>query len=76
MIENLRLKISTEKSTDKELDVIDIIEREVDLIDKHNLIIICKSETKGNHFLPRLTITDESTKKSYNYDKLINLNIL
>jgi hypothetical protein len=71
-LENLKLRIGYEKTSEKELDIIDIVEKEVEINDNANITLICKSEALGNLFLPRLTVTDENTKKSQVFDKLFN----
>lgn len=54
----------------------DIIEKDIDLVEIKNFCLIVKSEFKGNVFLPRLVITDEVTKKSIQLDKLLNFNCI
>lgn len=70
----MKFKISFEKTAhaERELDIIDIVEREIELIEKVNFTILCKSDHTGNVFLPRLIITEEQTKKQIHFDKLLN----
>ena len=45
-----------------------------EISDKINITLICKSDIRGNVFLPRLTIYEETSKKTIYYDKLLNFN--
>lgn len=69
---NLKLKILYDKVSDRELDVIDIVEKEFELKDKMNVTFICKSETYGNIFFPKLSVVEENLKKTICYEKLFN----
>lgn len=55
-----------------ELDIIDIIDKEIEITDKTNVTFLCKSGVKGNIFLPRLVIYDENSKKTHYFEKLLN----
>ncbi len=68
----LKLKINCEKSSEKDFDVIDIVESNIEITDKYTVTFICKCTTKGNVFFPKLIVHDESAKKSHYFEKLIN----
>jgi len=66
------LKLNHEKINDTEIDILDIIDKEFNITDKINVTLICKSDRKGNVFLPRLVVQDENSKKTHYLEKLIN----
>jgi len=68
----LKLKISNEKISDKDIDVIDIQDNHIEVTDKMNVNFICKCSIKGNVFFPRIHVEDENTKKNFCLDKILN----
>jgi hypothetical protein len=70
-----------EKSEDREIEIIDIIEKQIELNSKvpsNNFILICKSDILGNIYLPKLKFTLTEGDKNmpiYNiYDSLLSFN--
>ena len=70
-----------DKSEDREIEIIDIIEKQIELNSKvpsNNFILICKSDILGNIYLPKLKFTlTEGDKNNpiYNiYDSLLSFN--
>ena len=70
-----------DKSNDREIEIIDIIENKIELNDKkreNNFILICKSDVLGNVYLPRLKFLlyeDINGNPSGNvYDALLSFN--
>lgn len=39
-----------------------------------DVTLICISDIKGNNYSPRLTVTEENSKKTFTFDKLFNFN--
>lgn len=39
-----------------------------------NITLICKSDVLGNVYLPKLTVYEESLRKTINYERLFNYN--
>jgi hypothetical protein len=70
----LKLKILFEKISDREFDIIDIVEKDFELKDKINVTFICKCDSYGNIFFPKLSIIEENLKKTICYEKLFNFN--
>ena len=72
-----------DKSNDREIEIIDIIEKKIELNSKkpeNNFILICKSDVLGYVYLPRLKFLlyeDKSTNPSGNvYDALLSFNCI
>ena len=70
-----------DKSNDREIEIIDIIEKKIELNDKkreNNFVLICKSDVLGNVYLPRLKFLlyeDINSNPSGNvYDALLSFN--
>jgi hypothetical protein len=72
-----------DKSNDREIEIIDIIEKKIELNNKfpeNYFVLICKSDVLGNVYLPRLKFLlyeDNSTNPSGNvYDALLSFNCI
>ena len=72
-----------DKSNDREIEIIDIIEKKIELSNKqmeNNFILICKSDVLGNVYLPRLKFLlyeDINSNPSGNvYDALLSFNCI
>ena len=72
-----------DKSSDREIEIIDIIGKKVELSNEkksNDIMLICKSDILGNVYLPRLkfTLYEENNKKSYEtiYDTLLFFNCI
>ena len=70
-----------DKSTDREIEIIDIIEKKIELNSKKisdNFLLICKSDIIGNVYLPRLkflVLEDGGINQSGNiYDAMLFFN--
>ena len=69
-----------DKSSDREIEIIDIIEKKIELSQKNpsnNFILICKSDFLGNVILPRLKFIlyeDNNNPTSNVYDSLLHFN--
>ena len=70
-----------DKSNDREIEIIDIIEKKIELNEKmpeNNFILICKSDVLGNVYLPRLKFLlyeDNNNNPNGNvYDALLSFN--
>lgn len=70
-----------DKSNDRELEIIDIIEKKIELNQKtpsNNFILICKSDVLGNVYLPRLKFLlyeEKNNNPNGNvYDALLSFN--
>ena len=76
-----QIKDDDNKSTDREIEIIDIIEKKIELNeenDSNNFILICKSDILGNVYLPKLKFTvnegDQIQPKENIYDNLLCFN--
>ena len=71
-----------DKSTDREIEIIDIIEKKIELnneIKSNNITLICKSDIIGNVYLPKLKflINEENKNPCKNvYDTLLFFNCI
>ena len=72
-----------DKSNDREIEIIDIIEKRIELSQKYpsnNFILICKSDFLGNVFLPRLKFIlyeeNNNNPNGYVYDALLFFNCI
>ena len=72
-----------DKATDREIEIIDIIEKKIELSQKfpsNNFIMICKSEFLGNVILPRLKFLlyedNNNNPTPYVYDSLLYFNCI
>ena len=69
-----------DKSSDREIEIIDIIEKKIELSQKNpsnNFILICKSDFLGNVILPRLKFIlyeDNNNPTPNVYDSLLHFN--
>ena len=69
-----------DKSNDREIEIIDIIEKKIELSKKtptNNFILICKSDILGSVYLPRLKFIlyeDNSSSSGSVYDALLYFN--
>ena len=70
-------------STDREIEIIDIIEKKMELNSKtpsNNFVLICKSDILGNVYLPKLKFSlyegDKNTPIENVYDALLNFNCI
>ena len=70
-----------DKSNDREIEIIDIIEKKIELSQKNpsnNFILICKSDFLGNVYLPRLKFLlfeeNNNIPNGHVYDALLCLN--
>jgi len=75
-LESLKVSISIDytPTTVDEVKIIDIDNKNIVLKDFDSLCLNCKSEIKGNVFLPtiRIKISDGNFNQEYIYKKLIN----
>ena len=71
-LEKLKIKFSYEKTSEKELDIIDVLNDDFELKDSAIITVICKSHWKGNVFFPKITINEETHKKTFVLEKLLN----
>ena len=69
------------KSNDREIEIIDIMEKKIELsakIPSNNFILICKSDILGSVYLPKLKFTlvenNEELSKKMVYDSLLCFN--
>ena len=76
-----QIQDNDDKSTDREIEIIDIIEKKMELSPKNqtnNFIIICKSDILGNVYLPKLKFTvyegDKNIPREKVYDSLLSFN--
>ncbi len=72
-----------DKSNDREIEIIDIIEKKIELNNKkpeNNFVLICKSDVLGYVYLPRLKFLlyeDNSRNPNGNvYDALLSFNCI
>ena len=72
-----------DKSNDREIEIIDIIEKKIELNKtkpENNFILICKSDVLGNVYLPRLKFLlyeGNNTNPNGNvYDALLSFNCI
>ena len=72
-----------DKTSDREIEIIDIIEKKMELNSKtpsNNFILICKSDVLGYVYLPRLKFLlyeDNNTNPNGNvYDALLSFNCI
>ena len=72
-----------DKATDREIEIIDIIEKKIELSQKYpsnNFIMICKSEFLGNVILPRLKFLlyedNNNNPTPFVYDSLLYFNCI
>ena len=72
-----------DKSSDREIEIIDIIEKKIELSQKNpsnNFILICKSDILGNVYLPRLKflVYEENNINPFGkiYDTLLFFNCI
>ena len=72
-----------DKATDREVEIIDIIEKKIELSQKYpsnNFILICKSDFLGNVVLPRLKFLlyeeNNNNPTPYVYDSLLYFNCI
>lgn len=72
-----------DKATDREVEIIDIIEKKIELSQKYpsnNFILICKSDFLGNVVLPRLKFLlyeeNNNDPTPYVYDSLLYFNCI
>ena len=72
-----------DKSTDREIEIIDIIEKKMELNSKtpsNNFVLICKSDILGNVYLPKLKFSlyegDKNTPIENVYDALLHFNCI
>ena len=70
-----------DKSNDREIEIIDIIEKKIELNEKmpeNHFVLICKSDVLGNVYLPRLKFLlyeEKNTNPNGNvYDALLTFN--
>ena len=71
-LEKLKIKFIYEKTNEKELDIIDVLNDEFELKDNAIITVICKSHWKGNVFLPKIIIVDDVNKKTFTFEMLLN----
>ena len=78
-----QIKDDDNKSTDREIEIIDIIEKKIELNEEkesNNFILICKSDILGNVYLPKLKFTvnegDQIQPKENIYDNLLCFNCI
>ena len=74
---------NNEKSTNKEIEIIDIIEKMIELDEKvpsYNFILICKSGVLGQVYLPTLKFClyegDKNTPIEFVYETLLSFNCI
>ena len=76
-----QIKDDDDKSDDREIEIIDIIEKQIELnskVQSNDFILICKSDILGNIYLPKLkfTLTEGDINLPINkiYDSLLSFN--
>lgn len=78
MIDLLIINVMAEKINDRDIDVIDIVEKDFTIFGNGIAVfcLICKCDILGTVNLPRLTLTstEEGSKSPFHYVNLLSFN--